>query len=186
MGDRYIAHRSEILAHRSKILDAQRKVTDLVEELLQVILDQEDESAGLQAENDRLSMSNQKLVAELGRIAQALEVEPSMVKVLEKIEELKTATTVAQEPPSVRITVFQPSYTFFDGERNRYRGVDALFTTAAEADKYVEAATAIDKRSYIQHHSWEVDVHNREREGWIFDTFEDYLAYHAQRIGATQ
>jgi len=40
-------------------------------------------------EIERLEMSNQRLIAELGRIAEALGVEPSMVKVLGKIQELQ-------------------------------------------------------------------------------------------------
>lgn len=43
----------------------------------------------LQGEIESLKMSNQRLVAELGRIASALGVETSMVKVLAKIQELK-------------------------------------------------------------------------------------------------
>jgi hypothetical protein len=43
----------------------------------------------LRAEIQRLEMSNVRLVAELGRIAQALGVACSMVAVLAKIEELK-------------------------------------------------------------------------------------------------
>ncbi len=45
--------------------------------------------ATLAAENDQLKLSNQRLIAELGRIAEALGVDPSMNVVLGKIEELK-------------------------------------------------------------------------------------------------
>lgn len=43
----------------------------------------------LKAEVDRLKMSNVKLIAELGMIAEALNVGPSMREVLDKIELLK-------------------------------------------------------------------------------------------------
>lgn len=43
----------------------------------------------LEDEVDELKMSNIRLIAELGRVASALGVEPSMMKVLAKIEELK-------------------------------------------------------------------------------------------------
>jgi hypothetical protein len=45
--------------------------------------------AVLAKENDQLKMSNERLIAELGRVALALGVEPSMRLVLAKIEELK-------------------------------------------------------------------------------------------------
>jgi hypothetical protein len=43
----------------------------------------------LKAQVQELEMTKALLIAELGRIAEALGVEPSMVKVLAKIKELK-------------------------------------------------------------------------------------------------
>lgn len=50
-----------------------------------------DELKELADKVEQLEMSNQVLIAELGRIAQALGVEPSMKLVLDKITELKTS-----------------------------------------------------------------------------------------------
>lgn len=46
----------------------------------------------LEATIDALRMSNELLIAELGRIAEALDVEPSMVEVLGRIAELKAGS----------------------------------------------------------------------------------------------
>ncbi len=46
---------------------------------------------GLVQEIERLQMSETRLIAELGRIATQLEVEPHMLKVLGRIEQLKDA-----------------------------------------------------------------------------------------------
>lgn len=68
----------------------------------------------LTMELEKLQMSNVRLIAELGRIAQALGVEPSMKAVLSKIEELRAS--------KLSIAYRTTDYNYFE--------------TAAEAEKY--------------------------------------------------
>jgi len=53
---------------------------------------QQEQIRVLEEEVNDLKMTNQLLIAELGMIATALDVEPSMVKVLARIKELKDRT----------------------------------------------------------------------------------------------
>ena len=61
----------------------------VVDNLVKYVEELKDANASLIDDLDKAQMSNQRLIAELGRVAAALDVEPSMVKVLARIEELK-------------------------------------------------------------------------------------------------